>query len=147
MDNIDIKLIELLQENSRISTTELSNAVNLSRPSVSERIARLVEQGVLEKFTTYVPPCMVGRKVSFFVQISDIRVPHKKMEDVLLTYESITEIHAVTGGMNYIFKASVENIDKMTEMLTQLMPYGNIITSVVLNSPLRHRPVKPINND
>ena len=49
MDDADKKIIELLQEDSRISITDIAKAINLSRPSVSERITRLIEKGILEK--------------------------------------------------------------------------------------------------
>ncbi|MEC0303895.1 Lrp/AsnC family transcriptional regulator, partial [Terribacillus saccharophilus] len=48
MDHIDRTLLELLQHDGRITISELSKKLALSRPSVSERMARLEERGVIE---------------------------------------------------------------------------------------------------
>lgn len=147
IDKIDIKIIELLQNNSRISVTSISSLINLSRPSVNERILRLIEKGVLKKFTTYVPPESVGRKVSFFIQIENLKVPYQKVVDFLSSKDCVTEVHAVSGNANYIVKASTESIEEMNELLCELMFYGKIVTSIILNSPVLNRAVKPITGE
>jgi len=144
MDEIDKEIIRLLQDNSRISITEISKIINLSRPSVSERIARLVEKGILSKFTTYVPANKIGYGVSFFMEISNVKIPWDKMVDILMSNEYITEIHCVTGNSNYIVKASMPNIDMMNDFLSQLMKYSHVVTSIILNSPLINRPIQPL---
>ncbi|MBI6875336.1 Lrp/AsnC family transcriptional regulator [Clostridium aciditolerans] len=144
MDEIDKKIIELLQENSRISITDIAKIINLSRPSVSERIEKLIEKGVLEKFTTYVPAHKVGHEVSFFMEISNIKISFDKLVNILLSNEYITEIHCVTGNTNYIVRASMPNIEMMNQLLSELMKYSHVVTSIVLHSPLAHRPIKPL---
>lgn len=144
MDEIDKKIVELLQDNSRISITDIGKIINLSRPSVSERITRLVEKGILAKFTTYVPAHKIGHEVSFFMEISDLKVPWDKMVNILLSNEYVTEIHCVTGNTNYIVRASMPNIEMMNELLSELMKYGQVVTSIILNSPLTHRAIKPL---
>lgn len=144
LDNIDKQLIVLLQEDSRISITELSSKVNLSRPSVNERINKLIDRGILEKFSVYVPPKSVGLKVSFFIHISNIKVSFNKITEILMSKKCITEIHAVTGETNYIAKGSTKDISEMNLLLEELMPYGSISTSIILNSPLEYGGVEPI---
>ncbi len=144
MDEIDKKIIELLQENSRLSVTEVSKQINLSRPSTSERITRLVEKGVLAKFTTYVPAHKIGHKVSFFLEISNIKVSSDKIVNILLSNEYVTEVHCVTGTTNYIAQASMPTIEMMNDFLSQLMKYCHVVTSIILHSPLTHRAKKPL---
>lgn len=142
MDEIDKKIIELLQDNSRISITNIAKKINLSRPSVSEKIARLVEQGILAKFTTYVPAHKIGHKVSFFMEISNLKVPSGKIVNILLSNEYVTEIHCVTGNTNYIVRASMPSIEMMNEFLCELMKYSQVVTSIILHSPLTNRSIK-----
>ena len=49
MDTIDLNIINVLKENSRSSTSEISKRVNLSIPAVAERIRKLEEAGIIEK--------------------------------------------------------------------------------------------------
>ena len=144
MDQIDKKIIELLQDNSRISITNIAKKINLSRPSVSEKIARLVEQGILAKFTTYVPAHKIGHKVSFFMEISNLKVPSDKIVTILLSNEYVTEIHCVTGNKNYIVRASMPSIEMMNDFLCELMKYSQVVTSIILHSPLTSRSIKPL---
>lgn len=144
MDEIDKKIIGLLQDNSRISITDIAKTINLSRPSVSERITRLVEKGILEKFTTYVPAHKIGHEVSFFMEISDLKVPSDKIVNILLINEYVTEVHCVTGNTNYIARASMPNIEMMNAFLSELTKYSQVVTSIILHSPLSHRPIKPL---
>lgn len=144
MDDIDKRIIELLQNDSRISITDISKIINLSRPSVSERITRLIEKGILEKFTAYIPAQKIGHKVSFFMEISDIKLPSDQIVNILLSNEYVTEIHCVTGTTNYIVRASMPSIEMMNGFLTELMKYSHVVTSIILHSPLAHRPLKPL---
>lgn len=144
MDEIDKKIIELLQDNSRISITDIAKIINLSRPSVRERITRLVEKNVLAKFTAYVPAHKIGHGVSFFMEISHLKVPCDEIVHILLSNKYVNEIHCVTGNTNYIVRASMPNIEMMNEFLSELTKYSQVVTSIILHSPLAHRPIKPL---
>ncbi|MBU5676413.1 Lrp/AsnC family transcriptional regulator [Alkaliphilus sp. MSJ-5] len=144
MDEIDKKIVELLQDNSRISITDIGKLINLSRPSVSERITRLVEKGILAKFTASVPAHTVGHEVSFFMEISDLKVSCDKIVNILLSNEYVTEVHCVTGNINYIVRASMPSIEMMNQFLSELMKYSQVVTSIILHSPLTCRPIKPL---
>lgn len=143
MDEIDNEIIEILQEDSRTTITALSKMINLSRPSVKERIDKMVEKGIIEYFTVIVDPKKIGRKVVFYIELSDLNISHNVFVEKMLEKEIITEIHAVTGKNNYIMKASAPDIDVMNELLEELMTYGNAETSVVLNSPLKRKVLLP----
>ena len=141
-DNVDKKLIALLQQNSRISYTDLSKAVHLSRPSVVERINKFIENGVIENFTTVFSPKRLGRSVSLFIQISNINVSVDEMMTVL-DRDAILEVYAVTGKENFIIKAAVKDLDEMQDLLKEFMQYGNVVSSVIIDKFSKSRPVTP----
>lgn len=144
MDAIDARILEILQENARVSVSEISQRINLSRPSVNERITRMVESGVIDGFTAIVPPHKIGYEVSFFIQISDLKVPWQRMEEMLEENPYVTEFHRVTGNANYIVKASASNIEAMNDMLATLMKHGHAVTSIILKSPIVNNPLRPL---
>ena len=51
MDNIDIKILKLLQQNSRVTASEISTRINLSVPAVGDRLKKLDNAGIIEKYT------------------------------------------------------------------------------------------------
>ncbi len=141
-DEVDIKLIALLQQNSRMSYTDISKAVHLSRPSVVERIHKLLDQGVIERFTANLSVKHLGYSASMLIQISNINIPVDEMLKVL-NRDDIIEIYAVTGKENFIVKAVAKNLGDMEDLLKELMQYGTIVTSLIIDKYSSKRNLTP----
>ncbi|MEA5007263.1 Lrp/AsnC family transcriptional regulator [Clostridium tyrobutyricum] len=141
MDNLDIKLIELLQKNSRMTISTLSKELSLSRPSITERILRLQENNIIEEFTARISLKNIGKNIILFVQLSSLKVSPKTFEQMVKKDGDILECHRVTGPINYFIKAA------MSLLIDRLLPYGDINTSVVLKSPVSYRHVIPKNTN
>ncbi|MDY7224380.1 Lrp/AsnC family transcriptional regulator [Halalkalibacterium halodurans] len=147
MDKLDIKLLELLQKNARTTISELSKELALSRPSVSERLQRLQESGVIEEYSARISLAGVGRDMLLIILVSGLRVPLKDFEDMVKSEEMIIECHRVTGEVSYMLKAAVPNMNSMRILIDKLIPYGNINTSTVIGSPVPYRYILPIKKD
>lgn len=139
MDDLDIKLLELLQRNSRITVSELSKQLLLSRPSVSERLLRLKERGIIEEFTARVSLPAIGLDLLLFIQVSELKKTPAEFEAFICEDVSIIECHRVTGTTNYILKAAIADITTMSLLIDRLIPYGSLTTSIVLSSPIPYR--------
>ena len=143
MDHIDRALLELLQHDGRITISELSKKLALSRPSVSERIARLEERGVIEHYSARVAHAKVGLDILLFIQVSELKIPHLEFENLIAKEEAVLECHRVTGPINYLLKAAVPDMNGMRELIDRLIPYGAFNTSTVLTSPVAYRALLP----
>ncbi|UCZ54469.1 Lrp/AsnC family transcriptional regulator [Bacillus shivajii] len=143
MDQTDIQLLEILQEDGRITISDLSKKLSLSRPSVTERLIRLKEQGIIHKISARVSPDSVGRKVMLFIQVSEITIPYHEFEEKVKNHPDILECHKVTGMVNYILKAAVNDMDHLGKLIDHFIPFANINTSIVLNSPVEERSILP----
>ena len=145
MDELDWKIIELLQSNARISISELSKELALSRPSITERIYRLQDKGVIEEFTARISLAAIGKEILLIIQVGGLKVSIEEFERIATKDPDIIECHRVTGDMSYFLKAAVDNMKSMRLLIDRLIPYGNINTSTVLASPVPYRHVKVIN--
>ena len=130
MDSIDIRLLDLLQKNSRITVSELSKELNLSRPSITERMLRLKEQGIIEEYSAR-------------ISLKSLKITPKNFEEKISNDADILECHRVTGETDYFIKAAVNNIEDMGMLIDRMMPYGDLSTSVVILSPVPYRHVLP----
>lgn len=143
VDKVDLDLLELLQENSRITISELSKKLALSRPSVTERILRLQEKEIIEEFTARVSLTEMDRGTILFIQISSLKVSKNEFEQMIIEDDDILECHRVTGNTSYFIKAAVKDMNSMKALIDRLMPCGDLNTSIVLDSPLPYRHILP----
>ena len=143
MDEIDISLLEILQKDSRCTISDLSKRINLSRPSISERILRLQEQGVIEEYSARISLKAINRKVLLFIEMGSLKVLPEIFESKFANDDDILELHRVSGKSDYIIKAAVKDIESMTQLINKLIPFGNVCTSVVLESPVPYRHMLP----
>jgi Lrp/AsnC family transcriptional regulator, leucine-responsive regulatory protein len=69
LDEVDARLLDLLQRNGRTAQQELAHAVGLSSPAVGERVRKLEERGIIRRYTAVVEPRAVGRDVTAFIAV------------------------------------------------------------------------------
>ncbi|MDQ6597157.1 MULTISPECIES: Lrp/AsnC family transcriptional regulator [Bacillus] len=144
MDPLDIRLLELLQMDGRITLSELSKKLSLSRPSITERLKRLQEREIIEGFSARVCPKAVGRDVIVFIQVSEMKIlSYSDFENLLRDDPDIIECHRLTGSVSYLLKAAVTGMDHLSNLIDRLTPYGNVNTSIVLSSPVSFRCITP----
>jgi Lrp/AsnC family transcriptional regulator, leucine-responsive regulatory protein len=144
MDQIDIHLLELLQLDGRITLSELSKKLTLSRPSITERLKRLQEKGIIVGFSARVCPKAIGRNVIVFIQLSEIKIfSYTEFEQWIMKDPDIIECHRLTGSVSYLLKAAVTGMNHLSNLIDKLTPYGNVNTSVVLSSPVPFRCITP----
>ncbi|WP_313237937.1 Lrp/AsnC family transcriptional regulator [Sporosarcina ureae] len=143
MNKTDITLLKLLQENSRVTISDLSKQLSLSRPSVSERLLRLQEKGIIEEFTARVSLQALGLDTLLFIQVSELKKRPNEFEEQIKEENSILECHRVTGTTNYILKAATSSMAKMSELIDRLIPFGTLTTSIVLSSPIPYKIILP----
>ncbi|SDN98174.1 Lrp/AsnC family transcriptional regulator [Alkalicoccus daliensis] len=143
MDKIDIEMLRLLQEDSRMTVSQLSKQLALSRPSVTERMHRLQEKGIIEEFTARVSPAAIGRATIIFIQLSELKITPQEFEKRIKEEKDIIECHRVTGQTSYFIKAAVSKIEGLGMLVDRLIPFGNINTSIVLASPIPYRHLLP----
>lgn len=78
MDNTDFKIIEILQQNARISMQRLAQEINMSTPATIERVRKLEESGSIVGYRAMVRPERVGRDIVAFVMITGEYSPLKQ---------------------------------------------------------------------
>lgn len=138
MDQIDRRLLVLLQESGRIPQNELAHAVGLSAPAVAERIRKLEERGVIQRYTTIVDPRSIGLDVTAFVAvtISGSRYYAPFAQRVEERGE-ILECHSITGQGSHLLKVRVANTTVLEALLGEIQSWPGVqstMTSVVLST-------------
>ncbi|MFF7972317.1 AsnC family transcriptional regulator [Streptomyces sp. NPDC007905] len=144
-DAVDRRILELLRTDGRIKLSELKRRVGLSPAAVAGRVRRLEAAGVVEGYGPQVAPARLGYGIQAFVRVN----PHggctlkqpRSLE--LLDRPEVTEVHHVVGEDCWILKVAVAGTVHLEEILEQTSAPGRTTTSIVLSSPVRHKPLLP----
>ena len=150
MDIIDVKILEVLQANSRVSISELSKKVNLSLSAVSERLKRLESSNVIEKYTVILNSQALDKELSVIMNIS-LENPHMTSDflNFVRTEDEILECHYVTGEYDYVLKITTRNTATLELLMNRIKGISGIKrtqTNVVLSSVKHMYSVSPTPN-
>ena len=130
LDNIDKKLLKLLQEDSKRTTKELSLKLNLSVTAVYERIKKLEREGIIEKYVVLINRNKIQKGFVVFCHLKLMQ--HTKefisqFEKEVVKLTEVLECFHVSGDYDYILKICVENMEEYREfMVTKLTTLQHI---------------------
>lgn len=144
LDEIDAEILAALIENARITIAELSRRIGLSSPSVSERIRRLEESGVIGGYTVKVNPEALGLPLSAWLRIRPVPGQLKRVAEILRDLPEIVECDRITGEDCFIARANVRSVEDLEALIDEVIPYAMTNTSIIQSSPVPRRlPVLP----
>lgn len=131
-DHIDWKILELLQNNARLSNTEMGKLVGLSQPAVTSRIQKLEEAGVIEGYTARLNSRCLGREISAFIRL---KTTHANIQRCLKTFERIPhilEIYRITGEDCFMVKATFQRMSQLESTIDAIANFGAVTTTMIL---------------
>lgn len=138
LDEIGWKIVVELQQDARISYAELARRVNLSTPTVMDRVRRLEEVGIIKGYHAEIDPSKVGLPLLAFVGVSVPGEMVKRFATAAQQRHEILECHRVSGAESFVLKVAVTSISDLEELLDSFGPYLSVKTSIILSSPLLH---------
>ena len=144
MDAMDWALLRELQDDARLSYSELSRRVHLSPPAVAERVRRLEETGVITGYHAHVDLAKTGRAVLALIRMSCYGPTCVLRDDKVPTWPEVLEISRVTGDTCCVLKVAAASIDAFEEVIDRLGAHGTPSSTMVLSTPLSWQPITPI---
>lgn len=139
LDGTGWQILEALQEDARISFTELGKRVGMSPPAVAERVRRLEEAGIITGYGAQVNLAKVGLPITAIIRLTATDDCQKVGLEIVQDIPEIFECYRLTGADDYILKVATTSIAGLEDLIDRVGGYGNCITSLVLSSPLSGR--------
>lgn len=122
MDELDYRIVDLLQRDGRATQLEISRAVGLSQPAVAERIRKLEEREVITGYTARVDATKLGKDITAFIGVS---IEHPKYFEgfakKVLAMPEVLEAHRVAGQDSYILKVRTSNTRTLDSLLVETL--------------------------
>ena len=141
LDRTDIRILEQLQRDGRLSHVELAERVGLSPTPCTRRVRRLEKLGIIRGYTALIEPKRVGQNVLAFVQIKLERHTDDVIDRFRRMLEERPEVvsaHAMTGEMDFLLQVVVPDLDALgrftLHQLLKLPGVRDVRSSLVLET-------------
>lgn len=141
LDAFDLKLLAELQQDGRLTNSELGERVHLSASQVSRRVQRLIEEGYIERFQAVLSRQKLGLGLTVYCMVTlkihagdSMQAFHERVRAL----PEVVECQSLTGEADYVLKIVVADLKRFSEFMSEHLmkapEVANIRSSVVLES-------------
>lgn len=138
-DGIDIEIIYLLAKNARQPVSSLTSRIGMSAPSITERIKRLEEQGVISRYTTEVDLEKLGFTLTSLVRVKPLPGQLHLSKKRLTAMSDCIECDKVTGEDCFIIRLVLRSISDLDEQLNHIVELTETSGAIVKKSSAPRR--------
>jgi Lrp/AsnC family leucine-responsive transcriptional regulator len=144
LDDVDWAIIEQLQQEARISLSELGRRVNLSPSATTERVRQLEAAGVVTGYHAVLDLTKAGYPVLAVVRLKYPGNHHEPLRRLLAERREILECLRTTGDDCYALKVAATSMEHLETLVGELADFGSTTTSVVYSQTMPYRgPARP----
>ena len=127
LDETDVKILNMLQEEGRTKRNVLAEAVGLSLPSLSERLNKLEEKGIITGYYTKLNLKNFGLDLMVFITIhTDSSKHYDSFAENVKKTDEILECYAVLGEGSHVMKALVKDSDSLEKLLSKIQSWRGV---------------------
>jgi Lrp/AsnC family leucine-responsive transcriptional regulator len=138
IDEIDVKIMEILQKKGRTRRIDLAEAVGLSLPSASDRLRKLEEHGYITGYHATVDPAKFGRDITAFIFVTlDSSKHFGQFLDHAHALDEVLECHAITGEGSHLLKIRTASTASLEKLLARIQGWPGVMstrTNLVLST-------------
>ena len=124
LDTVDIQILRTLQENARLTTTELAARVHLSTTPVFERLKRLESNGYIKKYIAVLDAEKLNQGFVVFCNVKMHRMSHdiaEQFSQMVKGIPEVTECYNVSGSFDYLLKVHAANMKYYREFVLNVL--------------------------
>jgi len=133
IDEIDKQILNELKENSRLSMSELGRRVNLSSPSVTERVRQMESFGIIKKYTLEVNYEKLGYPIQCIVEATVKNGDYHAFKNRIERLPNVEFCYRIAGNTCYMLKLQFESFSKAEEFINMINPYDSTVTHFIFS--------------
>jgi Lrp/AsnC family transcriptional regulator, leucine-responsive regulatory protein len=142
LDRIDAAILRELSSDARIPRAELARRVGLSAPSVSDRIRRLEDTGVIAGYSVQIDASKLGYGLTVVIRARPLPGEMQNMIEAIKDTPQIVSCERISGDDCFIARAHVRDVFEMEAVIDRIVPFGATNSSIVQSAPVPQRMVK-----
>ena len=139
LDEVNIRLLEELQRDPRITMAELGRRVGMSSPAVTERVRRLEEKGIIGGYFIAINPVPLGLPITVYIRVRPHTGQLAQIVELARAIPEVAECHRITGEDCFLMKVHIPAMDQLDRILDCFLVCGSTTTSIIQSSPVAHR--------
>lgn len=139
MDQIDRRIISILQKNARTSLKTLSESCFISSPAIAARITRLEKNGVIANYQTTVDYQKLDYHVKAFIRVQLNPNQKKEFYPYVASIPNILECNCVTGDYSELLEVVFESTEALDSFVNDLQQFGKTSTQIVFSTSVERR--------
>lgn len=124
LDRIDLRILDILQKDGKISNIKLAEEVNLSATAVLARVQKLTKEGYILGYEAKLNPDLLHNSFVVFVEILlDKTTPNalEEFSEAVIEHPEIIECHMISGGFDFVVKIRCENMEAFRKISGQIL--------------------------
>jgi Transcriptional regulators len=139
LDEIDRKILEQLQQNARMTMKEIAEKVFLTSTSVTTRVDKLVQNGVIRGFTARITPLALGYYTKAFINLTLEPVQKKEFYPYIASCPNVIQCSCVTGDYSMLIEVVFHNTIELDYFIGELQKFGSTKTLIAFSTSVEHR--------
>lgn len=133
LDEIDVLILQELQKDSRLSIRELSKRINLSPPSVSERVRKLEDEGVIEEYTIKINKKILGFSMDCIIKVTMKNGQYDKFKAFISEYKRSEWCYRIAGDGCFLVKLCVKSLNEIEDFINEISSYAMTETIIAFS--------------
>lgn len=125
LDELDLKIIDMLKNNAKTPLKEIGEAIHLTPQGVSNRIIRLQNLGVITQYTIQTNDILLGKTITAYITVFMKNNEHGKFIKFIRLNTIIVEAHRISGEGCYLLKITACTQKELLDLLDEILQYGN----------------------
>jgi Lrp/AsnC family leucine-responsive transcriptional regulator len=127
VDNLDVKILNILQERGREKRSDIATAIGMSIPSISERMYKMEGKGIIEGYYAKVNKSKFNYDIMAFILVNmDSSKHYKTLAQKVEKNPNILECHSILGEGSHMMKAIVKNTTELEQLLTEIQSWPDV---------------------
>ena len=144
MDNIDRRILAILQQNARTPLKVIAEQVFLSSPAVSARIERLEKAGYILGYQAQLSSSALGYQIKAFTNLEVLPSQKPEFYPYIESCPNVMECNCVTGDYSMLIKVCFRTTQELDQFINQLHRFGRTSTQIVFSTAVEHRGIPAI---
>jgi Lrp/AsnC family leucine-responsive transcriptional regulator len=139
MDELDKKIINLLQEDARLPLKKISDQLFISAPAISQRIKHLEKSGVIESYQAHIDYEQATLPIKAFVHLSVNPEQKPEFYEYIASVPNVLSCDCVTGPFSMLIKVVYSSTRLLDQFINDIQHFGRTNTQIVFSTPVPDR--------